>query len=83
MWGCRLSRISASGIQIASPDDEKRAIAAGFNAYFPKPFDAAEVIDTIAKTFEGPRRACCLESELVRLDELSFGIVPVPFAQMR
>jgi CheY-like chemotaxis protein len=38
----------------ASPNDEKRAIAAGFNAYFSKPFDAAQVIGTIAKLLRAP-----------------------------
>ena len=32
----------------ASPDDEDRAMAAGFNAYMTKPFDPEEVVTTLA-----------------------------------
>ena len=32
----------------ASPDDEDRAMAAGFNAYITKPFDPAQVVSTLA-----------------------------------
>ena len=38
----------------ASPEDETRAMAAGFNAYIAKPFDAAAVISTIAKIVPCP-----------------------------
>jgi CheY-like chemotaxis protein len=31
----------------ASPGDEERALAAGFNAYIPKPFDPIDLITTI------------------------------------
>jgi CheY-like chemotaxis protein len=33
----------------ASPDDEERAMASGFNAYITKPFDPAEVVTTLGK----------------------------------
>jgi CheY-like chemotaxis protein len=33
----------------ASPEDEARAMAAGFNAYITKPFDSANVITAITK----------------------------------
>jgi len=33
----------------ASPDDEERAMAAGFNAYITKPFDPAQVVTTLGK----------------------------------
>ena len=33
----------------ASPEDEEKAMAASFNAYFPKPFDPAAVVNTIAR----------------------------------
>jgi CheY-like chemotaxis protein len=33
----------------ASPADEERAIAAGFDAYFSKPFDPEQVVSAIAK----------------------------------
>jgi CheY-like chemotaxis protein len=33
----------------ASPDDEARAMDAGFSAYVTKPFDPGEVVDTIAR----------------------------------
>jgi hypothetical protein len=32
-----------------SPEDEQKAIAAGFNAYLSKPFDPADVVNAIAK----------------------------------
>jgi CheY-like chemotaxis protein len=38
----------------ASPDDEKRAIDAGFNAYISKPFDPADVISAVARSLRGP-----------------------------
>ena len=38
----------------ASPDDEQRAMAAGFNAYISKPFDPADVISAVAKSLRGP-----------------------------
>jgi CheY-like chemotaxis protein len=33
----------------ASPEDEKKAVAASFDAYFSKPFDPADIVNTIAK----------------------------------
>jgi len=32
----------------ASPDDEARALAAGFNAFIPKPFDSQSVVAVVA-----------------------------------
>jgi CheY-like chemotaxis protein len=41
----------------ASPEDEERAIGAGFNAYMAKPFDPFEVVRSIANMLYGPRNA--------------------------
>jgi CheY-like chemotaxis protein len=38
----------------ASPEDESRAMAAGFNAYISKPFDPADVISAITKILPYP-----------------------------
>ena len=38
----------------ASPEDEARALAAGFNAYIPKPFDPADVVSAIGESLRGP-----------------------------
>ncbi len=37
----------------ASPEDQQRAIAAGFNAYLPKPFDPGDVVTAITRTLWG------------------------------
>lgn len=38
----------------ASPEDEERAMAAGFNAYLPKPFDPADVVRVIGEALRAP-----------------------------
>jgi CheY-like chemotaxis protein len=38
----------------ASPEDEQRAIAAGFKAYIPKPFDPVDVVNVVAIILSGP-----------------------------
>jgi CheY-like chemotaxis protein len=38
----------------ASPDDRERAIAAGFNSYFPKPLNPPDVVAAIRKTLSRP-----------------------------
>ena len=38
----------------ASPEDENRAISAGFAAYFSKPFDPDEIVRTMKTVLEGP-----------------------------
>ena len=38
----------------ASPEDQERAKAAGFNAYIAKPFDPTEVVSTVARVLRGP-----------------------------
>ena len=35
-----------------SPEDKKRALAAGFNAYITKPFEVAEVVRTLGKLLQ-------------------------------
>lgn len=37
----------------ASPEDEERAMAAGFKAYLRKPFDPADIVNVIAKVLPG------------------------------
>jgi CheY-like chemotaxis protein len=38
----------------ASPEDEARAMSAGFNAYIPKPFDPSDVVFAVARVLAGP-----------------------------
>jgi CheY-like chemotaxis protein len=38
----------------ASPDDEARALAAGFNAFIAKPFDSQSVVGVVAKLLKSP-----------------------------
>jgi CheY-like chemotaxis protein len=38
----------------ASSEDEDRALAAGFSAYLPKPFEPADVISTVATVLRRP-----------------------------
>src|SRR5262245_37095470 len=38
----------------ASPEDEERALSAGFNAYVPKPFDPADIVSVIAQILYCP-----------------------------
>jgi CheY-like chemotaxis protein len=38
----------------SSPDDEKRALAAGFNFYLSKPVDPAEIIRAVDGALSGP-----------------------------
>jgi CheY-like chemotaxis protein len=38
----------------ASPEDEERALAAGFGAYISKPFDPAVVVHAVANMISGP-----------------------------
>jgi CheY-like chemotaxis protein len=38
----------------ASPDDEKRALAAGFNAYISKPVDPREIVRVVDGALSGP-----------------------------
>jgi len=37
----------------ASPEDRDRALAAGFSAYVPKPFNPTEVVSTLARVLGG------------------------------
>jgi CheY-like chemotaxis protein len=39
----------------ASPEDQTRALAAGFNAYIAKPFDPADVVQTLGDLLLGSR----------------------------
>jgi CheY-like chemotaxis protein len=39
----------------ASPEDRKRALTVGFNAYFTKPFDPDEVVETLRELLSHPR----------------------------
>ena len=38
----------------ASPDDEARALAAGFNAFIPKPLDSQSVVAVVANLLKSP-----------------------------
>jgi DNA-binding response OmpR family regulator len=38
----------------ASPDDKARALAAGFNAFIPKPFDSQSVVAVVANLLKSP-----------------------------
>jgi len=38
----------------ASPEDRVRALAAGFNAYIAKPFEAAELVRTLGELLQPP-----------------------------
>ena len=38
----------------ASPDDQEKAIAAGFNAYFSKPFDPEQILRVITRLLGSP-----------------------------
>jgi CheY-like chemotaxis protein len=44
----------------ASPEDEVRAMSAGFNAYIPKPFDPSDVVIAVAKALSGPDDLACI-----------------------
>ena len=37
----------------ASPEDQERAVAAGFGAYLSKPFDPAEVVSAVERVLNG------------------------------
>ena len=39
----------------ASPEDEERAMSAGFTAYFSKPFEPDDIVRTISAVLAGPR----------------------------
>jgi CheY-like chemotaxis protein len=39
----------------ASPEDEERAIAAGFNGYFAKPFNPEAVVDAVGRLLSHPQ----------------------------
>jgi CheY-like chemotaxis protein len=39
----------------ASPEDEERALNAGFDAYFPKPFDPEDLVNATEKMLSQPR----------------------------
>jgi CheY-like chemotaxis protein len=39
----------------ASQEDKDRAMAAGFNGYFAKPFDPAEVVDAVSELLSHPQ----------------------------
>jgi DNA-binding response OmpR family regulator len=41
----------------ASPEEQKRAFAAGFNAYIVKPFDPAEVVERLRELLSHPRES--------------------------
>jgi DNA-binding response OmpR family regulator len=41
----------------ASPEEKKRALAAGFNAYLVKPFDPAEVVERLRELLSHPRES--------------------------
>jgi DNA-binding response OmpR family regulator len=41
----------------ASPEEKKRALAAGFNAYIVKPFDPAEVVERLRELLSHPRES--------------------------
>jgi DNA-binding response OmpR family regulator len=41
----------------ASPEEQKRALAAGFNAYIAKPFDPAEVVERLRELLSYPRES--------------------------
>ena len=41
----------------ASPEEKKRALAAGFNAYIAKPFDPAEVVERLRELLSHPRES--------------------------
>ena len=38
----------------ASPEDEERALSAGFTAYFSKPFEPDDIVRTISTVLAGP-----------------------------
>jgi len=38
----------------ASPEDEEKAMSAGFNAYFPKPFEPADIVNAISSALSHP-----------------------------
>jgi len=41
----------------ASPEEKKRALAAGFNAYIVKPFDPPEVVERLRELLSRPRES--------------------------
>jgi CheY-like chemotaxis protein len=41
----------------ASPEEQKRSVAAGFNAYIAKPFDPAEVVERLRELLSYPRES--------------------------
>jgi DNA-binding response OmpR family regulator len=41
----------------ASPEEKKRALAVGFNAYIVKPFDPAEVVERLRELLSHPRES--------------------------
>jgi DNA-binding response OmpR family regulator len=41
----------------ASPEEQKRAFAAGFDAYIAKPFDPAEVVERLRELLSHPRES--------------------------
>ena len=38
----------------ASPEDKERAMAAGFNGYFAKPFNPTDVVEAVSKLLSSP-----------------------------
>jgi CheY-like chemotaxis protein len=47
----------------ASPDDEARALAAGFNAFIAKPFDSQSVVAVVAKLLKDRGDCATLSAE--------------------